>query len=218
LTALPNVYFRKLKKGSIKPAAGGPRTSRNWKTWASAAWRTLPGNTCWTSFPAPNAAAAPTSARPGPWAGPCPQDDQHQAPGLRLPDSSGFWSPPFRAVDGRPTSNGPDRTGSGKSAAGVISTEEIWSCTTCGACEEECPVFIEYIDKMVDLRRHLTETGASPSTFNQVLTHLEKTGNPLASPQETERLGQGFGRGPGPDFETGGANRHPFLCGQLWVL
>lgn len=65
---------------------------------------------------------------------------------------------------------------------GLISTAEIWSCTTCGACEEECPVFIEYIDKMIDLRRHLTETGRGPSTFNQVLTHLEKTGNPFGKP------------------------------------
>ena len=40
----------------------------------------------------------------------------------------------------------------------IITPEEIWSCTTCGACEEECPVFIEYIDKIIDMRRHLIET------------------------------------------------------------
>ncbi len=64
----------------------------------------------------------------------------------------------------------------------VITEEEVWSCTTCGACEEECPVFIEYIDKIVDLRRHLVESGQNPNTFNQVFMHLEKTGNPFGKP------------------------------------
>jgi len=45
---------------------------------------------------------------------------------------------------------------------GLISHDEIWSCTTCGACEEECPVFIEYIDKIIDMRRHLIETSQNP--------------------------------------------------------
>jgi Fe-S oxidoreductase len=65
---------------------------------------------------------------------------------------------------------------------GIISADEIWSCTTCGACEEECPVFIEYIDKIVDMRRHLIETAQNPKTFNQVLMHFEKTGNPFGKP------------------------------------
>lgn len=40
-------------------------------------------------------------------------------------------------------------------AGNVISEDELWACTTCGACHEACPVFIEVIDKVVDLRRHL---------------------------------------------------------------
>jgi Fe-S oxidoreductase len=64
----------------------------------------------------------------------------------------------------------------------LISHDEIWSCTTCGACEEECPVFIEYIDKIIDMRRHLIETSQNPKVFNQVLVHLEKTGNPFGKP------------------------------------
>jgi len=65
---------------------------------------------------------------------------------------------------------------------GLISEDEIWSCTTCGACEEECPVFIEYIDKIIDLRRHLIETSQNPKTFNQILMYVEKTGNPFGKP------------------------------------
>jgi Fe-S oxidoreductase len=64
----------------------------------------------------------------------------------------------------------------------VIRLEEIWSCTTCGACEEECPVFIEYIDKIVDMRRHLIESAENPKGFNSVLMHVEKTGNPFGKP------------------------------------
>jgi Fe-S oxidoreductase len=64
----------------------------------------------------------------------------------------------------------------------LISPDEIWSCTTCGACEEECPVFIEYIDKIIDMRRLLIETAQNPKTFNSILTHVEKTGNPFGKP------------------------------------
>jgi Fe-S oxidoreductase/nitrate reductase gamma subunit len=40
-------------------------------------------------------------------------------------------------------------------AGNVITEDELWACTTCGACQQECPVFIEVIDKAVDLKRHL---------------------------------------------------------------
>ena len=40
-------------------------------------------------------------------------------------------------------------------AGNVISEDELWACTTCGACQQACPVFIEIIDKAVDLRRYL---------------------------------------------------------------
>ncbi len=40
-------------------------------------------------------------------------------------------------------------------AGNVISEDELWTCTTCGACQQACPVFIEVIDKAVDLRRYL---------------------------------------------------------------
>jgi Fe-S oxidoreductase/nitrate reductase gamma subunit len=40
-------------------------------------------------------------------------------------------------------------------ASNVILEDELWACTTCGACHEACPVFVEVIDKVVDLRRYL---------------------------------------------------------------
>ena len=60
----------------------------------------------------------------------------------------------------------------------VYSEDEIWSCTTCGACEEECPLLIEYIDKIVDLRRGLVDDGNVPKSIQKALKALESRGNP----------------------------------------
>lgn len=60
----------------------------------------------------------------------------------------------------------------------VLKEDEIWSCTTCGACEEECPLMIEYIDKIVDLRRGLIENGLVPQSLQKPLQSLAKRGNP----------------------------------------
>ncbi len=60
----------------------------------------------------------------------------------------------------------------------IYSEDEIWSCTTCGACEQECPLGIEYIDKMVDLRRGMVDDGLVPQSLQKPLGALEKRGNP----------------------------------------
>ncbi|MFC1815512.1 (Fe-S)-binding protein, partial [Thermodesulfobacteriota bacterium] len=60
----------------------------------------------------------------------------------------------------------------------VLAEDEIWSCTTCGACEQECPLMIEYIDKIVDLRRNMVDEGLVPQSLQKPLGALEKRGNP----------------------------------------
>ena len=60
----------------------------------------------------------------------------------------------------------------------IFTEEEIWSCTTCGACEEECPLGIEYIDKIVDLRRGMVDEGMVPQSLQKPMRALEKRGNP----------------------------------------
>ena len=60
----------------------------------------------------------------------------------------------------------------------IYDEDEIWSCTTCGACEEECPLTIEYIDKIVDLRRGMVDEGLVPQSLQKPLSALEKRGNP----------------------------------------
>ena len=60
----------------------------------------------------------------------------------------------------------------------IYEEDEIWSCTTCGACEQECPLGIEYIDKIVDLRRGMVDEGNVPQSLQKPLGALEKRGNP----------------------------------------
>jgi len=60
----------------------------------------------------------------------------------------------------------------------IYSEDEIWSCTTCGACEEECPLLIEYIDKIVELRRGMIDDGNVPQSLQKPLKALESRGNP----------------------------------------
>ena len=67
----------------------------------------------------------------------------------------------------------------GHALVGTIYTEdEVWSCTTCGACEEECPLLVEYIDKIVDLRRGLIDDANVPQSLQKPLKALESRGNP----------------------------------------
>lgn len=60
----------------------------------------------------------------------------------------------------------------------VYGEDEIWSCTTCGACEQECPIGIEYINKIVDMRRGMVDEGNVPQSLQKPLQSLEKRGNP----------------------------------------
>ncbi len=66
----------------------------------------------------------------------------------------------------------------GKDTSSIYSEDEIWSCTTCGACEQECPLLVEYIDKIVDLRRGMVDDGNVPQSLQKPLKALESRGNP----------------------------------------
>lgn len=67
-----------------------------------------------------------------------------------------------------------------KALAGeVIRDETLWSCTTCRACEQECPVLIEQVSDIVEMRRHLAmEEGRLPDSLAQALRSTERQGNP----------------------------------------
>jgi Fe-S oxidoreductase len=62
---------------------------------------------------------------------------------------------------------------------GVIDPDVLWSCTTCGACVEQCPVDIEHIDHIVDMRRFQVMISSEfPSELGGLFRNLENKGNP----------------------------------------
>ncbi|GAB3132690.1 (Fe-S)-binding protein [Microbispora hainanensis] len=62
---------------------------------------------------------------------------------------------------------------------GVIHPDVLWSCTNCGACVEQCPVDIEHIDHILDMRRYQVMIESSfPSEAGVMLKNLENKGNP----------------------------------------
>lgn len=60
-----------------------------------------------------------------------------------------------------------------------ITTEELWACTTCNACVEECPVSISPLSIILDMRRYLVmEQSAAPAELNNMMTNIENNGAP----------------------------------------
>ncbi|MFY0802218.1 (Fe-S)-binding protein [Peribacillus frigoritolerans] len=61
----------------------------------------------------------------------------------------------------------------------VITEEEIWACTTCRNCEDQCPVMNEHVDKIIDLRRYLVLTeGKIDADAQRAMQNIERQGNP----------------------------------------
>ena len=93
----------------------------------------------------------------------------------------------------------------------VITQDVLWACTTCGACHQECPIFIEPIPKIVEMRRHLVmEEAEFPETMQAALRSLEERGHPFrgASASRTD-----WARGL--DVKTVAANGTPEVL--YWV-
>jgi len=61
----------------------------------------------------------------------------------------------------------------------VIHPDVLWACTSCRACEEQCPVLISYVDKIIDMRRNLVLVkGEFPHTLSKPFQGMETNGNP----------------------------------------
>ena len=164
-TSLFNVYFAKLRKGVVKPVQWGVGDehldevkSFGVKTFEDFTWKHMLDfyscadcGRCSDNCPS-NAVGRPLSPR---------------FLSIKARDYAFEHYPMFGAA------------GNGKPLVGTIySEDEIWSCTTCGACEEECPLLVEYIDKIVDLRRGLVDGGNVPQSLQKPLKALESRGNP----------------------------------------
>jgi Fe-S oxidoreductase len=164
-TSLFNVYFAKLDRGTLKPVRWGVRDenldqvkSFGVKTFEDFTWKHMLDfyscadcGRCSDNCPA-NAVGRPLSPR---------------FITIKARDYAFQHYPMFgHANNGEPL------------IGGIYSEDEIWSCTTCGACEEECPMLIEYIDKIVDLRRGMIDDGNVPQSLQKPLKALESRGNP----------------------------------------
>jgi Fe-S oxidoreductase len=69
--------------------------------------------------------------------------------------------------------------GADDKAEGTIGVDALWSCTTCGACMANCPVFIEHVPKIIQMRRHLVESGAEfPEELKVFFEAVEQRSNP----------------------------------------
>jgi Fe-S oxidoreductase len=166
-TSLFNVYFAKLERGTVKPVRWGVSDqhldqvkSFGVKTFEDFTWKHMLDfyscadcGRCSDQCPA-NAVGRPLSPR---------------FLTIKARDYAFQHYPMFgHAGNGTPLI----------SPAGIYSEDEIWSCTTCGACEEECPLLIQYIDKIVDLRRGMIDDGNVPQSLQKPLKALESRGNP----------------------------------------
>jgi Fe-S oxidoreductase len=66
---------------------------------------------------------------------------------------------------------------------GVIDPDVLWACTSCGACVQECPVDIEHVDHIMDMRRHQVLVESEfPTELGQMFRGLESKGNPWNAP------------------------------------
>mgnify|MGYP003308259902 FL=1 len=67
----------------------------------------------------------------------------------------------------------------------LVTPEEVWACTSCKACDEICPVNIEILDKILDMRRHLTLMSSEfPQELGKAYVAMENSSNPWGVSQE----------------------------------
>lgn len=75
--------------------------------------------------------------------------------------------------------------GSNGTTPDVFGDEYSWACTTCGACLENCPAFINPVDEIISLRRYqVLTTGKMPKTVGETLRNMERQGNPWGLPPQ----------------------------------
>ncbi len=77
----------------------------------------------------------------------------------------------------------------------ALKAETVWACTTCGWCERACPVFIENVPRLIDMRRYKVQVEADfPPEIQRVFEGMERQGNPWGvAPGPARRVGGGPG-------------------------
>jgi heterodisulfide reductase subunit C len=164
ITAIPNTFFAKLNKGAIKPVRYGVED-----------WMSLEG--CgvgrFEDFTWKHALDFYSCADCGRCSDNCPAN----AVGRSLSPKMISIKARDYAYEHYPVIGDPPKASEKEFVGEVITPEEIWACTTCGACEQECPILIEYIDKIVDMRRYLLDKGELPQSLQKPMQQIKKKGN-----------------------------------------
>ncbi|MEW6349421.1 MAG: (Fe-S)-binding protein [Thermodesulfobacteriota bacterium] len=166
ITAIPNVFFAKLDRGAIKPVRHDVKE-----------WMDLPegqiGAGTFQGFTWKHLLDFVSCADCGRCSDNCPAN----AVGRALSPKMISIKARDYAYEHYPVFGSPVQVNDKKFAGDIVTEQEIWACTTCGACERECPIFIEYIDKIVDMRRYLLDQGEIPQSLQKPLQQIKKKGN-----------------------------------------
>jgi Fe-S oxidoreductase len=165
ITAIPNVFFANLNKGAIKPVQCGVD---DWMELESC------GIGSFNQFTWKHILDFYSCADCGRCSDNCPAATVGRALSPRMISikARDYAYEHFPVFGTGPDSDESQFTGD------VVTQEEIWACTTCGACEQECPIFIEYINKIVDMRRYLIEEHKSlPQSMQKAIEQIYKKGN-----------------------------------------
>ncbi len=95
---------------------------------------------------------------------------------------------------------------------GILKPETVWACTTCGWCETACPVFIENIPRLIDMRRYKVQVEADfPPELQRVFEGIERQGNPWGIGQD--KRAEWEGDIPLPKWGDGGTYEYLFYVG-----
>lgn len=93
-------------------------------------------------------------------------------------------SPKFLMLDIRGLASNEDK----EDIYAHINQDVLWSCTSCNACVEQCPVLIEHVDTIVDMRRGLLQSNMAPSNLQATLKNVRNQSNPWGlSPNDREK-------------------------------
>ncbi len=163
ITAIPNVYFSKLNRGAVKPVRYGVED-----------WMTLDqcGVSDLTGFTWKHILDFYSCADCGRCTDNCPANTVGRTLSPKMISvKARDYAYENYPIFGKAPSDPDEKR---KLVGDIITESEIWACTTCGACEAECPIFIEYIDKIVDMRRYLIDRGEIPQSLQKPLQQIKK--------------------------------------------
>ena len=94
----------------------------------------------------------------------------------------------------------------------MLQADTVWACTTCGWCETACPVFIENVPRLIDMRRYKVQAEADfPPELQRVFENMERQSNPWGLDQGARADWEG--EVPLPKYGDGGTYEYLFFVG-----